>query len=139
MGRPVRLLWALSGLLVAGCVTSPRGSLGVPYSSSGAAELVTHATELSLSWPLQVAGAAALLGGLALFVIGRRSGGLMLLGIGLLLTLAPGWLLEVFHRVTWLGAIITGAFLVMAGVWGIIRLWRILKLKKEQYRCGSSG
>ena len=131
----MRLLWALSGLMVAGCVTSPRGSLAVPYSSSRAAELVTHATELGTSWPLQVAGAAALLGGLALFVIGRRSGGLMLLGIGLILTLAPGWLLEIFHRVTWLGAIITGAFLVMAGLWGIVRLWKFIKLKKGANRC----
>lgn len=135
----MRLLWALSGLLMAGCTTSRLGSVGVPYSSSGAAELVTHANELGTSWPLQVAGAAALLGGLALFVIGRRSGGLMLLGIGLLLTLAPGWLLEVFHRVTWLGAIITGAFLVMAGIWGLVRLWKFIKLKKEHRRCGSSG
>ena len=135
----MRLLWALLGLLVAGCTTSRLGSSAVPYPSSGAAELVDHATSLGTDWPLQIAGAASLLGGLGLFIVGRRSGGLMLLGIGLLLTLAPGWLLEVFHRVTWLGAIITGAFLVMAGVWGIIRLWRILKLKKEQYRCGSSG
>ena len=63
----------------------------------------------------------------------------MLLGIGLLLTLAPGWLLEVFHRVTWLGAFIAGAFLVMAGVWGLVRLWKYIKLKKENRRCGFYG
>lgn len=131
----MRLLWALLGLLVAGCTTSRLGSPAVPYSS-GAAELVDHANSLGTDWPLQVAGAASLLGGLGLFIVGRRSGGLMLLGIGLLLTLAPGWLLEVFHRVTWLGALIAGAFLVMAGVWGIVRLWKYIKLKKEHSRCG---
>ena len=96
--------------------------------------LVEHTQSLGLAWPLQVAGTATLLTGLALFVLRRRAGGLMLLGIGVLLVTIPSWILETFHQITWLGSAALGSLIVMGVIWVAQRLFKFLKHRKETRR-----
>ena len=121
-------------LLLSGCQTSRTlsGALGHPVSSSNS--LIEHTQSLGLAWPLQVAGLATMLTGLALFVLHRRTGGLMLLGTGVLLVTLPSWILETFHQITWLGSAALGSLIVMGVVWVAHRLWKYLKLRKERIR-----
>jgi len=117
--------------LLAGCVSGQSLPSGRLPGASSATALVDHAQALGTAWPLQVGGLAAILGGLVLFILGRRPGGLMLLGIGLLLCLMPGWILESLSRVTWLGAASAGAMLIMGVGWVGYKLFRFIKQRKE--------
>ena len=120
-------------LLLGGCVASQP----LPYAP-GATEtyqpLVGHAIALGASWPLSWGGLISLLAGIALVILGRKATGFTLLGIGLLLAIAPGWLIEVFDRVTWLGAAALGALLVMAVSLAGLKFHRFLKRRREEHR-----
>ena len=126
---------ALYGLLAAsyGCTPSVTSSPSSQLPGASVAHpLISHTKALGAGWPLGIGALAAILAGVALVAFGNRPTGILLLGLGLILAVAPGWLLEIFHQVTWLGAASLAALLLMAvGYAG----WRLFKLFKRRQDC----
>jgi len=119
---------------VGACSRPLRTGAGGPTSDGIGAEIVAHNAAMAVTWPLAIAGAAALVGAVACLVLKRRIVAATLLVTGLILTVAPGWIVEVFERITW-PVVASAAAVILAGAAVVVvRLVRIIKTRREVSR-----
>ncbi len=127
-------LYALCFMSLAGCVSvgakkhASVSDLAAPLAGD-ADHLVSMASQSGSLWPMSIGGMVAILAAIAAFVIGSRKSAIGLLIIGVMLCIAPIFLLDVLTHLSIPLAIIFGIAGVATLAYYLGALWQKYRFK----------